>query len=172
MGVYQEKKKFHVTSPDTLLAKYMSVYHKSNHLPVCVERLIGTSCMSVLVLFSLCLFVVIAQTIWVKWGKISSVYNICVYTHTERDTWRERNRHTLDNVDNRNSLVCMYKWEKKTCIETTFAVSHESFSFPIPLCSPHKFFRLFTAFHLIAPIHCAQIHTCTQTLTSCMCVTK
>lgn len=44
----REEKKF-VTSPDTLLAKYVNVYHKSNHLPVCMKRLIGTSCVSVCV---------------------------------------------------------------------------------------------------------------------------
>lgn len=46
MGVYQEKKtkkEQFVTSPD----KYVYVYYKSNHLPVCVKRLIGTSSVSV-----------------------------------------------------------------------------------------------------------------------------
>lgn len=112
MGVYQEKKKF-VTSSGTLLAKYANVYHKSNHLPVCMERLIGTSCVSVCVFRSLCLCCYCCC--YGKQYELSGVwYRVCtisvfthIYTGRHMDAYTARYWQSLE-LNKRCTCVCVH----------------------------------------------------------------
>lgn len=78
----EDKKEQFVTSPD----KYVHVYHKSNHLPVRMKRLIGTSCVSVWV------FIVVAVRAnnmrWVGYN-IECIRCLCLHmhAHTQWTMW-------------------------------------------------------------------------------------
>lgn len=88
MGVYQEKKKIRDVTRHTASQIYVNTsIYESNHSPVCVERLIGTSCANVLVLFFVLSFgwfrCCSKQTIWVKWGiTVECIHTIRIQSHT------------------------------------------------------------------------------------------
>lgn len=113
--VFTKRKKKFVTSSGTLLAKYVNVYHKSNHLPVCMERLIGTSCVNVCVFRSLCLC---CYCCWYsKQCELSGVwYRVCtisVFTHTYTDTDRHMDTYTARywqslELSERCTCVCVH----------------------------------------------------------------